>query len=37
MRQFLDISNGIPTAGNTHEVAPAVAPESRGARAGNGP
>ena len=29
MRQFLDIGTGIPTAGNTHEVAQAVAPESR--------
>jgi hypothetical protein len=29
MRQFLDIGTGIPTAGNTHEVAQAIAPESR--------
>jgi S-adenosyl methyltransferase len=29
MRQFLDIGTGIPTAGNTHEVAQEVAPESR--------
>jgi hypothetical protein len=29
MRQFLDIGTGIPTVGNTHEVAQAVAPESR--------
>jgi hypothetical protein len=29
MRQFLDIGTGIPTAGNTHQVARAVAPESR--------
>ncbi len=29
VRQFLDIGTGIPTAGNTHEVAQAVAPESR--------
>ena len=29
MRQFLDIGAGIPTAGNTHEVAQAIAPESR--------
>ena len=28
MRQFLDIGTGIPTAGNTHEVAQAIAPES---------
>ncbi|HTR93140.1 MAG TPA: SAM-dependent methyltransferase [Trebonia sp.] len=29
IRQFLDIGTGIPTAGNTHEVAQAVAPGSR--------
>ncbi|MFJ6211754.1 SAM-dependent methyltransferase [Streptomyces sp. NPDC092296] len=29
IRQFLDIGTGIPTEGNTHEVAQAVAPESR--------
>jgi hypothetical protein len=29
IRQFLDIGPGIPTAGNTHEVAQAVAPETR--------
>ena len=29
IRQFLDIGTGIPTAGNTHEVAQASAPESR--------
>jgi hypothetical protein len=29
VRQFLDIGTGIPTAGNTHEVAQAVAPETR--------
>jgi S-adenosyl methyltransferase len=29
IRQFLDIGTGIPTAGNVHEVAQAVAPESR--------
>src|SRR3984957_10296793 len=28
IRQFLDIGTGIPTAGNTHEVAQAIAPES---------
>jgi len=28
MRQFLDIGTGIPTAGNTHEVAQAIAPEA---------
>ena len=29
VRQFLDIGTGIPTAGNTHEVAQAVAPAAR--------
>ena len=29
MRQFLDIGTGIPTAGNTHEVAQAIAPRAR--------
>ncbi|WP_432906791.1 SAM-dependent methyltransferase [Micromonospora matsumotoense] len=29
IRQFLDIGTGIPTANNTHEVAQAVAPQSR--------
>jgi hypothetical protein len=29
MRQFLDIGTGIPTAGNTHEVAQAVAADAR--------
>jgi S-adenosyl methyltransferase len=29
IRQFLDIGTGIPTAGNTHEIAQSVAPESR--------
>jgi O-methyltransferase involved in polyketide biosynthesis len=29
IRQFLDIGTGIPTAGNTHEIAQAIAPESR--------
>jgi hypothetical protein len=29
IRQFLDIGTGIPTAGNTHEVAQAAAPGSR--------
>jgi hypothetical protein len=29
IRQFLDIGTGIPTAGNTHEVAQAIAPGSR--------
>jgi hypothetical protein len=29
IRQFLDIGTGIPTAGNTHEVAHEIAPDSR--------
>jgi S-adenosyl methyltransferase len=29
IRQFLDIGSGIPTAGNVHEVAQAVAPDAR--------
>jgi hypothetical protein len=29
VRQFLDIGTGIPTAGNTHQVAQAIAPDSR--------
>ncbi|MGH3246332.1 MAG: SAM-dependent methyltransferase, partial [Trebonia sp.] len=29
IRQFLDLGTGIPTAGNTHEIAQAIAPESR--------
>jgi S-adenosyl methyltransferase len=29
VRQFLDIGTGIPAANNTHEVAQAVAPDSR--------
>jgi hypothetical protein len=29
IRQFLDIGTGIPTAGNTHEVAQEAAPDSR--------
>ena len=29
IRQFLDIGTGIPTAGNTHHVAQAIAPEAR--------
>ncbi|HEX9042923.1 MAG TPA: SAM-dependent methyltransferase [Trebonia sp.] len=29
VRQFLDIGTGIPTAGNTHQVAQDVAPEAR--------
>jgi hypothetical protein len=29
IRQFLDLGTGIPTAGNIHQVAQAIAPESR--------
>jgi O-methyltransferase involved in polyketide biosynthesis len=29
IRQFLDVGTGLPTAGNTHEVAQALDPESR--------
>jgi hypothetical protein len=29
IRQFLDVGTGLPTAGNTHEVAQAVSPECR--------
>jgi O-methyltransferase involved in polyketide biosynthesis len=29
IRQFLDVGTGLPTAGNTHEAAQALAPESR--------
>jgi len=29
VRQFLDVGTGLPTANNTHEVAQAIAPESR--------
>ena len=29
IRQFLDLGTGLPTANNTHEVAQAIAPESR--------
>ena len=29
IRQFLDIGTGLPTADNTHEVAQAVAPQSK--------
>ena len=29
IRQFLDIGSGLPTAGNTHEVATALAPDAR--------
>jgi hypothetical protein len=30
IRQFLDIGTGIPTAGNTHEVAQAIDPDAPG-------
>jgi hypothetical protein len=29
VRQFLDIGTGLPTAGNTHEIAQSVAPDAR--------
>jgi S-adenosyl methyltransferase len=29
IRQFLDIGTGLPTAGNTHEIAQGIAPECR--------
>ncbi|PXX69391.1 S-adenosyl methyltransferase [Nocardia tenerifensis] len=29
VRQFLDIGTGLPTAGNVHEIAQSIAPESR--------
>ena len=29
IRQFLDVGTGLPTANNTHEIAQALAPESR--------
>src|SRR5215469_4506832 len=29
IRQFLDIGAGLPSAGNTHEVAQAIAPQAR--------
>jgi hypothetical protein len=29
IRQFLDVGTGIPTAGNVHQIAQAVAPETR--------
>jgi S-adenosyl methyltransferase len=35
IRQFLDIGTGIPAAGNTHEVAQALAPDARVAYADN--
>ena len=37
IRQFLDIGTGLPTADNTHEVAQAIAPESRIVYADNDP
>jgi hypothetical protein len=37
IRQFLDIGTGLPTANNTHEVAQAVAPDSRIVYADNDP
>jgi S-adenosyl methyltransferase len=37
VRQFLDIGTGLPTTGNVHEVAQAVAPSSRVVYADNDP
>src|SRR4051812_3715883 len=37
IRQFLDIGTGLPTADNTHQVAQAIAPESRIVYADNDP
>jgi len=37
IRQFLDIGTGIPTAGNTHQIAQAVAPEATVAYVDNDP
>ncbi|WP_019631943.1 SAM-dependent methyltransferase [Actinomadura atramentaria] len=37
IRQFLDIGTGLPSAGNVHEVAQAIAPESRIVYADNDP
>ena len=37
IRQFLDIGTGLPTAGSVHEVAQALAPESRVVYADNDP
>jgi hypothetical protein len=37
IRQFLDIGTGLPTAGNTHQVAQAVAPDARILYADNDP
>jgi hypothetical protein len=37
IRQFLDIGTGLPSASNTHEVAQAIAPDSRVVYADNDP
>jgi hypothetical protein len=37
VRQFLDVGTGLPTAGNTHQVAQAVAPDARIVYADNDP
>jgi NADPH-dependent curcumin reductase CurA len=37
IRQFLDIGSGLPTQGNVHEIAQAVAPEARVVHVDNGP
>ena len=37
IRQFLDVGSGLPTANNVHEVAQAIAPETRVAYVDNDP
>ncbi|WP_346041738.1 SAM-dependent methyltransferase [Actinomadura chokoriensis] len=37
IRQYLDLGTGLPTAGNTHEVAQAIAPDTRIVYADNDP
>jgi hypothetical protein len=37
VRQFLDVGTGIPSAGNTHEVAQALAPDTRALYVDNDP
>ena len=37
VRQFLDVGSGLPTASNTHDVAQAVAPDSKVAYVDNDP
>jgi hypothetical protein len=37
IRQFLDVGTGLPTAGNTHEMAQSVAPQCRAVYVDNDP